>query len=166
MRFIAQRAKMRLSFGGDRMHITTRAGFVVPLAASSFAASAQSSCSPPAGAPSWMPCGPDRALDEAEIRGALFRAGEVTTIHLTGGTSGRKFVLALQPDGKLDMGVAGGANFGRDWKLEGGKLCLRAWQNVWRGQFNCGAVELKESRLSWVEPDSRNPIDEVKFGKP
>jgi hypothetical protein len=132
--------------------------------AGSQAALAQSTC--PAG---WPPCGADRVLNEAEIRAHLFKPGEVTRIQMTGGTSGRKFQLGLRPDAKLDLSREGGPNFGRDWKLEGDRLCLRAYQNVWGGQFNCGAVELKDGKVLWVETmgdGSRNPLDAVEFVKP
>jgi hypothetical protein len=115
------------------------------------------------------PCGPDRVLSGDEIQAALTRPGEATQLTLTGGTSGRKFALALRPGGKLDMRREAGMDFGRDWKIEDGRLCLRAYQNVWRGQFNCGTVEAKDGQLFWVETldgGSRNPIDSVTFARP
>ena len=127
-------------------------------------ASAQDAQACPAG---WPPCGPDRVLDAQEIGRHLLRAGEGTRIEMTGGTSGRRFVLLLRPDGKLDLSAASG-NVGRDWKLEDGKLCLRAYQNVWGGQFNCGTVQVQGGTAFWVEPagGSRNRIDKVSFVEP
>ncbi|GAB3659241.1 hypothetical protein GCM10028813_35260 [Ramlibacter alkalitolerans] len=130
---------------------------------------------PPAAAPAapaaacatlWPPCGPDRVLGESEIRTGLIRPGEPTRIDLTGGVSGRKFVLVLRPDSKLDMSAGGGGYFGRDWKLEDGKLCLRLYQNIWRGQYNCGDLEVKDGRLYWLDKidASRNLITAVSVG--
>jgi hypothetical protein len=132
------------------------------------AASAQGTPAP-ACAPGWPPCGADRVLSEDEIRAHLFKAGEVTQMQMKGGTSGRLFKLGFRAEGKLDMAVGNGTNFGRDWKLEGGKLCLRAYQNVWNGQFNCGDVEVKEGKVFWVEvlgDGSRNLIESVSFVRP
>jgi hypothetical protein len=139
----------------------------VALAGAGGAASAQGTEA--ACAPASPVCGPDRVLDEGEITQRLFRPGEATRIEMTGGTSGRKFVLLLRPGSKLDMSTPGGPDFGRDWKLEGGKLCLRAYRNVWNGQFNCGEIQVREGKTLWVETmgdGSRNVIDAVSFVRP
>lgn len=41
----------------------------------------------------WTPCGPDRTLSGAEIEENLFRKDMTTRWEMTGGTSGRKFLL-------------------------------------------------------------------------
>lgn len=116
----------------------------------------------------WPPCGADRVFAAQELAQRLLHPAEVTRIDMTGGTSGRKFVLLLRPEGKLEMTMGGGGNFGRDWKLEDNKLCLRAYRNVWGGQFNCGVLEVQGGAASWHEAvdGSRNRIDAVSFVQP
>ncbi len=125
-------------------------------------------CVRQAGAPAWLPCGPDRTLSDAEVSGLLVKDKQVTKLDMTGGSSGRKFFINLHPGGKLELGVVGATNFGRDWKTEGGKLCLRAYQNVWQGQFNCGTFAIADGKLFWVEvaDNSKNPITGVSYVAP
>lgn len=129
---------------------------------------AAGNCLQPASTAAWFACAPDRALSQEEITQHLLRPNQTMKWELTGGTSGRKFAIAFRPDGKLDMTVNGGANFGRDWKLENGRLCLRAYRNVWNGQFNCGPLELAGGKLYWAETvdGSRNLIDSIGFAAP
>lgn len=116
----------------------------------------------------WPVCGPNRVLDEAEIRNSLFRSGQATRIDMTGGTSGRAFVMVLKPDSRLDVTSSGTGNFGREWTLDNGKLCLRLSQNLWQGQFNCGHLEIREGKLYWRDnmDASDNLITAVSFSRP
>ena len=116
-----------------------------------------------------QPTGADRMLDEAETKAALVKPGEVTRIGMTGGTSGRKFTMLLKPDGALDMRVGTGQNFGRDWKIEGNKFCIRAYAGAPNANTPiCGGLELKDGKVYWVEDrdGSRNPFDAIAFEKP
>lgn len=135
------------------------------LALAASLAPAQTACERSAGAPDWLPCGPDRVLSAEELRTWLVRPNQPTRMALTGGGSGRKFNLVMHPDSRLDMRVGNGTNFGREWKLVENKLCLRIYGG-WKGEFNCGPIELKDGRAWWLDPDdnSRNPIDALAFG--
>ena len=113
--------------------------------------------------------GPDRTLDAQDVKSALTRSGEVTRIAMTGGTSGRKFTMLLKPDNRLNMNIGGGRDFGRDWKIDGAKFCLRVYDGTPnQNDFKCGTIDLKEARLFWVEDSdsSRNALDSITFEKP
>ena len=116
------------------------------------------------GVPAWMPCGIDRTLEDAELRAVFLRPGRPTRITMTGGGPARQqYEFDLLPDGKLSMKVGDGSNIGRDWKLDTGALCLRAYQNVWAGAWNCGSVFLQQGRLYWQDEHGglRNVITQV-----
>jgi hypothetical protein len=127
------------------------------------AVAALTCCSAFAQAPAWLPPGPDRVLTEAELLEVFIRPGRKTRIVMTGGATGRKYEIELQPSGELQLAIAGGANIGRDWKVDTGALCLRAYQNQWAGVWNCGSMELQDGRLYWIDEhgNQRNVIDDV-----
>lgn len=154
-----------MSFQPDRAAALLLAAWTLALPAWSQTPPA---CEPAAGAPAWLPCGPDRVLSEADFETYLFKPGQTTQMEMTGGTSGRTFVLQMRPGGKLELSVKGATNFGRDWKLEGNKFCMRAYQGVWNGQFNCGGFEVAQGKLFWLDgsDNSRNPINSVVFSTP
>ena len=121
-------------------------------------------CPPQPGVPAWMPCGIDRTLEEAELRSVLLRPGQPTRITMVGGGPARpRYEFDLLPDGKLAMKIGEGSNIGRDWKVDTGALCLRAYQNVWAGAWNCGTVFLQQGRLYWQDEHGghRNVIVQV-----
>ena len=121
-------------------------------------------CQRPAGVPAWMPCGPDRILSEQELRAVLLDPSRPTRVAMTGGGPARRqYALELLPGGKLALQVGDGANIGRDWKVDTGSLCLRAYQSLWAGAWNCGEVFVQEGGLYWLDEHGgfRNVIVQV-----
>jgi len=121
-------------------------------------------CQPAPGAPEWMPCGIDRTLLEEELRSVLLKAGRTTRLAILGGGPSRpRYNIELQPDGKLELKIGEGSNIGRDWKVDTGALCMRAYQNLWAGAWNCGTVFLQQGKLYWQDEHGnfRNQILQV-----
>ena len=131
--------------------------------ASPAAAAAPAPCVAPAGAPQWLPCGPDRVLTEAEARAHFFKDGQVTKMLLTGGTSGRKFYANFKPGGKLDAGLEGGTNNGKSWKFVDGRLCRDYYRF---SVIHCSVFEVAGGALYLVQDGSKDPVTSVEFAQP
>jgi len=127
-------------------------------------AAAAAPCVAPAGAPQWLPCGPDRILTESEARAHFFKEGQVTKLLLTGGQSGRKFFANFKPGGKLDSGLEGGTNNGKSWKFVDGRLCRDYYRF---SAVHCSAFEVAGGALYFVNPDgSKDSVTSVEFAQP
>jgi hypothetical protein len=114
----------------------------------------------------WPACAPDGALGETELRRKLFRPDRTTRIVLaerTGADEGRRFVAQFHGDGKLEGGAPGGDNVGRDWRIDGDRVCLN-YDPGYRSQPECGAFEVLRGRLYMVEPEGRRkPVDSIEW---
>lgn len=102
-------------------------------------------CSDPAQDASWPTCAPDGALGETELRRKLFRPGGTT-----------RMVLAERVG-------ANGDNVGRDWQIDGDRVCLH-YDPGYRGQPECGAFEVLRGQLYLVDAEGRRkPVDSVEW---
>lgn len=128
------------------------------------ASPAPAACEARAGAPQWLPCGPDRVLTEAEIKSMLIKDDAVTKMLVTSGKSGKRFFVHFRPGGKLESGPEGGANFGKSWKFNGNQVC-RDYYRI--AQVDCGTFELQGTTLYLSDDDgSRSPVNTLEFAKP
>jgi hypothetical protein len=135
-----------------------------PAAAAAPAPAPTAECERPAGAPSWLPCGPDRVLNEADLKQYILKDGWTTRTQVKGGDSGKMYFMNLLPDGGMEAGMLGGQNIGKSWTLQGGKMC-RNYYRVFTGP-QCNTFELKAGVLYLVDADSsRNPLTAMEFVK-
>jgi hypothetical protein len=57
----------------------------------------------------------------------------------------------------------GGDNVGRDWRIDGDRVCLN-YDPGYRSQPECGAFEVLRGRLYMVEPEGRRkPVDSIEW---
>jgi hypothetical protein len=127
-------------------------------------ASIAPACERSPNAPQWLPCGPDRILNESDLKTYVVKDGLVTKMLITGGTSGKAYFVNFHPDGKLESGYKGAADIGKSWTLNGGNIC-RTYYTVYRGP-QCGPFELKGGTLYLVDPDQvRSAVTAVEFIK-
>jgi hypothetical protein len=125
-------------------------------------------CTDPAQDSNWPACAPDGALGETDLRRKLFRPGRTTRMVLaerTGGDgdSGTPFVAQFHGDGKLEGGALGGDNVGRDWRIDGDRVCLH-YDPGYRSQPECGAFEVLRGKLYLVEAEGlRKPVDSLEW---
>ncbi len=124
-------------------------------------------CNEPASETSWPACAPDGALGETDLRRKLFRPGATTRMVLSeragaGGDSDR-FIAQFHGDGKLEGGAVGGDNVGRDWQIDGDRVCLH-YDPGYRSQPECGAFEVLRGKLYLVQAEGRRkPVDSVEW---
>ena len=117
----------------------------------------------------WPACAPDGALGESDLRRKLFRPGRTTRMVLAeriGGSadSSRRFVAQFHGDGKLEGGASGGDNVGRDWRIDGDRVCLSS--PVDDSQPECAAFEVLRGKLYMVEAEGlRKAVDSVEWRK-
>ena len=122
------------------------------------------SCEARAGAPQWLPCGPDRVFSEAEVKSQLIKEDAISKMVVTSGKSGKRFFVHFKPAGKLDSGPEGGTNFGKSWKFKGNQVCRDYYRIT---QVDCGVFELQGSTLYLVDDDgARSPVNALEFAKP
>lgn len=125
-------------------------------------------CTDPAHDANWPACAPDGALGETDLRRKLFRPGRTTRMVLAeriggDGDSGSRFVAQFHGDGKLESGASGGDNVGRDWRIDGDRVCLN-FDPGYRSQPECGAFEVLRGKLYLVEAEGhRKPVDSVEW---
>lgn len=126
-------------------------------------------CTDPAQDSNWPACAPDGALGETDLRHRLFRPGRTTRMVLAerigpGGVSGGdQFVAQFHGDGKLDGAPVGGDNVGRDWQIEGDRVCLH-FDPGYRSQPECGGFEVLRGKLFLVEGEGRRkPVDSIEW---
>lgn len=118
-------------------------------------------CIDPAQESNWPSCAPDGALGETDLRRKLFRPGGSTRMVLADG--GSRFVTEFHGDGKLEGAAAGGDNVGRDWQIDGDRVCLR-YDPGYRSQPECGVFEVLRGKLYLVEAQGRRkPVDSVEW---
>ena len=97
-------------------------------------------CTDPPQDANWPACAPDGALGESDLRRKVFRAGRTTRMVLAERTSsdtdsGTRFVAQFHGDGKFESDALGGDNVGRDWRIDGDRVCLHYDPSVeWRLQ--------------------------------
>jgi hypothetical protein len=126
---------------------------------------ADAACEKKADAPQWLPCGPDRMLSATDLVTYLFKPGKTAKMLVTGVPSGRKLRADFYPGGKFEAGIAGGTNIGKEWKLEGAKLC-RAYVGAQfgNGKFDCGNFELSAGNLFLIDGDgNKSPVTMIDF---
>lgn len=137
------------------------------IAEPSSVASADVQCGQRAGA-SWVPCGPNRTLGEAEARNLVLKEkdGLMVKIFGTSGTSGKKFFINIAPGGKLESGLLGGRNVGKSWKFEDGKLCRSYYAPV--SDVHCGVFEVADGNLYLLDAGDvkKSLIDSIEYVKP
>jgi hypothetical protein len=121
-------------------------------------------CPDPAQDSNWPACAPDGALGETDLRRKLFRPGGTTRMVLAernGG--GSRFVAQFHGDGKFEGGAVGGDNVGRDWRIDGDRVCLQ-YDPGYRSQPECGAFEVSRGKLYLVEAEGgRKPVDGLEW---
>ena len=117
----------------------------------------------------WPACAPDGALGEAELRRKLFQPGRTTRMVLAEGTGasaagdGIRFVAQFHGDGKLEGAPVGGDNVGREWTIDGDRVCLR-YDPGYRSQPECAAFEVFRGKLYLVEDEGRRkPVDRIEW---
>lgn len=117
----------------------------------------------------WPSCAPDGALGETDLRRKLFRPGRVTRMVLAeraganGDSGGSRFVAQFHGDGKLEGGAVGGDNVGRDWQIDGDRVCLH-YDPGYRSQPECGAFEVLRGKLYLIEAQGRRKsVDSVEW---
>ena len=121
-------------------------------------------CEKAAGAPDWLPCGPDRVLNGAELKQYIVKDGSITRMKIKGGDSGRMFFINFQSDGNMEAGLLDGPNIGKSWALQGEKVC-RNYYRFFNGP-QCSSYELKAGILYQIDADgSRNPVTAMEFSK-
>ena len=122
------------------------------------------SCEARAGAPQWLPCGPDRVFSEAEVKSQLIKEDAISKMVVTSGKSGKRFFVHFKPAGKLDSGPEGGTNFGKSWKFKGNQVCRDYYRIT---DVHCGVFELAGTALFLVDDgDPRSPINSIEFTQP
>ena len=124
-------------------------------------------CIDPAQESNWPSCAPDGALGESELRRKLFRPGRTTRMVLAdragAANDGGRFVAQFHGDGKLEGGAIGGDNVGRDWQIDGDRVCLN-FDPGYRSQPECGAFEVLRGKLYLVEGEGRRkPVDSLEW---
>jgi hypothetical protein len=123
-------------------------------------------CFDPAQDSNWPSCAPDGALGESDLRRKLFRPGRTTRMVLadrSGADNGPRFVAQFHGDGKLEGGRPGGDNVGRDWQIDGDRVCLN-FDPGYRSQPECGAFEVLRGKLYLVEGEGRRkPVDSLEW---
>lgn len=123
-------------------------------------------CADPAQDSAWPACAPDGALGESDLRRKLFRPGATTRMVLAEraeGEGGSRFVAQFHGDGKLEGGAVGGDNVGRDWRIDGDRVCLQ-YDPGYRSQPECGAFEVLRGKLYLVEAEGRRmPVDSLEW---
>jgi hypothetical protein len=118
-------------------------------------------CIDPAQESNWPSCAPDGALGETDLRRKLFRPGASTRMVLADG--GSRFGIEFHGDGKLEGAAAGGDNVGRDWQIDGDRVCLH-YDPGYRSQPECGVFEVLRGKLYLVEAQGRRkPVDSVEW---
>lgn len=125
-------------------------------------------CEARAGAPAWVPCGPDRTLTEDEVRNLVLKEKDGTVVKITGtsGTSGKNFFINLLPGGKLESGLVGGRNWGKSWKFEGGKLCRDYYAPS--TDRHCGVFEVSGGNLYLFDAGDvkKSHLMAIEYAKP
>jgi hypothetical protein len=118
------------------------------------------SCSESGPDPGWPACAADGVVVGDELRGRLFKPGQVTRIVLADEAGARvpvrddRLVAQLHQDGRRDGARAGSGNVGREWHLDGDRLCLKFDPN-YRGQPECGWFEVARGKLFLVGGEGR-----------
>jgi hypothetical protein len=124
-------------------------------------------CTDPAQDSAWPACAPDGALAETDLRRKLFRSGKTTRMVLAeraGDDRGAaRFVAQFHGDGKLEGGAPGGDNVGREWSIDGDRICLH-YDPGYRSEPECGAFEVLRGKLYLVEAEgARKPVDSIEW---
>lgn len=123
-------------------------------------------CTDPAQDSSWPACAPDGALGETDLRRRLLRPDRTARMVLagpTGADGAGRFIAQFHGDGKLDGGAAGGDNVGRDWQVDGDRVCLHDDPGN-RSQPECGVFEVASDKLYLVEAQGRRKsVDSVEW---
>ena len=127
-------------------------------------------CTDPAHDANWPACAPDGALGESDLRRKVFRPGRTTRMILAeriGGDgnaeSGSRFVAQFHGDGKLEGAALGGDNVGREWRVDGDRVCMH-YDPGYRSQPECGVFEVLRGKLYLVEAEGgRKPVDSVEW---
>ena len=127
-------------------------------------------CADPAHDANWPACAPDGALGESDLRRKVFRPGRTTRMILAernGGDgnaeSGSRFVAQFHGDGKLEGAAPGGDNVGREWRVDGDRVCMH-YDPGYRSQPECGVFEVLRGKLYLVEAEGgRKPVDSVEW---
>lgn len=120
-------------------------------------------CSDPARDSQWPSCAPDGSIDGAELRRHVFRPGAVTRMVMGSGSRDGRVVARFHGDGRLETSGAGGDNVGRDWQIDGDRVCLH-YDPGYRSQPECGAFEVWRGKLYLVEAEgARKPVDSVEW---
>ena len=121
------------------------------------------SCGDPARDSQWPSCAPDGSIPEADLRRQLFRPGAVTRMVMASESRTGRVVAQFHGDGRLETSSAGGDNVGREWQIDGGRVCLR-YDPGHRSQPECGAFEVHRGKLYLVEGEGvRKPVDSVEW---
>ena len=127
-------------------------------------------CTDPAHDANWPACAPDGALGESDLRRKVFRPGRTTRMILAerngsdgDAESGARFVAQFHDDGKLEGAASGGDNVGREWRVDGDRVCLH-YDPGYRSQPECGVFEVLRGKLYLVEAEGdRKPVDSVEW---
>lgn len=124
-------------------------------------------CTDPAQDSGWPACAPDGALGASELRRKLLRPDRTTRMVLGeragAGGPGSRFVADFHGDGKLEGGAPGGDNVGRDWQINGDRVCLH-YDPGYRSQPECGGFEVLRGKLYLVEDEGRRkPVDSIEW---
>jgi hypothetical protein len=116
----------------------------------------------------WVPCGPNRTLSEAEVRTLILREKDGLTAKVfgTSGTSGKQFFINIAPGGKLESGLLGGRNVGKSWKFDGGKLCRSYYAPV--SDVHCGVFEVADGNLYLLDIGDvkKSLINRIEYANP
>lgn len=120
-------------------------------------------CSDPAIDPGWPACAADGSVPATDLRRQLFKPGRVTRLVLAPDNAGTRFVADFHGDGRLEGGPPGGDNVGREWQIDGDRVCL-SYDPGYRPQPECGAFEIYRGRLYLVEGEGqRKPVDSIEW---
>lgn len=126
-------------------------------------------CTDPAQDSNWPACAPDGVLGESELRRKLFRPGGTTRMVLADrvgagpDSGGTPFVAQFHGDGRLEGAAAGGDNVGRDWRIEGDRVCLH-FDPGYRSQPECGGFEVFRGKLFLIESEGlRKSVDSIEW---
>lgn len=118
-------------------------------------------CIDPAQDSNWPCSAPDGTLGETDLRRKLFGPGSTTRMVLADG--GNRFITEFHGDGKLEGAATGGDNVGRDWQIDGDRVCLNC-DPGYRSEPECGVFEVIRGKLYLVEAEGRRkPVDSVEW---
>jgi hypothetical protein len=121
------------------------------------------SCNDPTADANWPSCAPDGSIAEADLRRQLFKPGTVTRMVMEKDTGGGHLVADFYGDGRLATAPPGGDNVGREWQIDGDRVCLR-YDPGYRSQPECGAFEVHRGKLYLVQSAGlRKAVDSIEW---